>query len=101
MDTYRFFDEAMQRYTISTPLVAIRLCSSSEADKAGVMSSLPCEAVVEIHGPSGLGTGMVEVSWERQRYAVFELDLATRATLEPTQLPVGEFSPSIKKSCEL
>jgi len=71
----------MQRYSINTPLVAIRLCPSSESDKAGVMSSLPAEAIVETHGPSNLGTGMIVVSWERQRYAVFERDLSTRATL--------------------
>jgi len=72
---------AMQRYSITTPLVAIRLCPF-DTDKAGVMSSLPSDAIVEIQGPSDLGRGMVEVSWQRQRYAVFELDLATRATPE-------------------
>jgi hypothetical protein len=71
----------MQRYTISSPLVAIRLCPSSESDKAGVVSSLPSDVVVETVGPSDLGTGMVEVTWQRQRYAVFELDLVERATL--------------------
>jgi len=48
------------------------------------MTSLPTEAVVEIHGPSDLGDGMVEVAWEHQRYAVFQRDLATRATLVRT-----------------
>ena len=67
----------MQRYAISSPLVAIRLCPS-ETDKGGVMSSLPSEAIVETRGPSDLGKGMVEVSWQHQRYAVFELDLETR-----------------------
>ena len=71
----------MQRYTISSPLVAIRLCPSSESDKAGAVSSLPSDVVVETVGPSDLGTGMVEVTWQRQRYAVFELDLVERATL--------------------
>jgi len=74
----------MQRYCINTPLVAIRLCPSAESDKAGVMTSLPSNAVVEIQGPSKLGTGMVEVSWEHQRFAVFQRDLATRATLVRT-----------------
>ena len=71
----------MQRYTISTPLVAIQLCPS-DTDKAGVISSLPSGAIVEAHGPSSLGKGMVEVAWQCQRYAVFELDLTTRATTE-------------------
>jgi hypothetical protein len=75
----------MQRYTISSPLVAIRLCSSSDSDKAGVMSSLPSQAIIETHGPSSLGTGLVEVSWEHQRYAVFERDLKVRASLVRTQ----------------
>jgi hypothetical protein len=74
----------MQRYSINTPLVAIRLCPSSESDKAGVMTSLPSKAIVETLGPSNLGKAMVEVSWERQRYAVFQRDLATRATLVRT-----------------
>lgn len=69
----------MQRYIISSPLVAIRLCPSADSDKAGVMSSLPADAIVEIHGPSNLGRGMVEVSWQHQRHAVFELDLMARA----------------------
>jgi len=69
----------MQRYRITTTLVAIRLCVSSNVDKAGVMMSLPSDAVVAVCGPSRLGKGMIEVSWERQPYAVFELDLASRA----------------------
>jgi hypothetical protein len=46
------------------------------------MTSLPSDAIVEARGPSGLGTGMIEVTWQRQRYAVFELDLTTRAMPE-------------------
>lgn len=80
----------MQRYAISTPLVAIRLCPSSESDKAGVMCSLPSDAIVEIQGPSNVGRGMVEVSWQRQRYAVFELDLSTRAVPESVEEAVGD-----------
>lgn len=79
----------MQRYSITSPLVAIWLCPSSETDKTGVMSSLPSDAIVEARGPSGLGTGMIEVTWQRQRYAVFELDLTTRAILELSGEAVG------------
>ena len=75
----------MERYCITSPLVAIRLFPSRESDKTGVMSWLPSDAILEIHGPSSLGTGMIEVSCERQRYAVFELDLTTRATPEITE----------------
>jgi len=70
----------MQRYSIATPLIAVRLFRSHEMEKAGVMTTLPPKAVVEIHGPSDLGDGMVEVVWVHQRYAVFERDLITRAT---------------------
>jgi hypothetical protein len=80
----------MQRYSISTSLVAIRLCPSGDSDKAGVMSSLPSDAIVEILGPSKLGRGMVEVSWQRQRYAVFERDLTARAVPESVEEAVGD-----------
>jgi len=70
----------MQRFSIITPLVAVRLFQSNETEKAGVMTTLPPKALVEIHGPSDLGDGMVEVTWEHQRYAVFERDLVARAT---------------------
>ena len=90
MDVYsQFF--VMQRYAISSPLVAIRLCPS-DTDKPGVMSSLPSDAIVEARGPSNLGRGMVEVAWQHQRYAVFELDLETRATPEPTEEVVAGMS---------
>ncbi len=74
----------MQRYHITTPLVAVRLCRSNETKKAGVMTSLSADAVVEVRGPSDLGDGMIEVAWEHHRYAVFERDLVTRATLVRT-----------------
>jgi hypothetical protein len=79
----------MQRYSITTPLVAIWLSPSSDTDKTGVMASLPSDAIVETRGPSGLGKGMIEVSWRHHRYAVFELDLASRATPEPNEETQG------------
>jgi hypothetical protein len=74
----------MQRYSITTPLVAVRLFQSHETEKAGVMTTLPPKAVVEVHGPSDVGNGMVEVAWERCRYAVFERDLKVRGSLVRT-----------------
>ena len=74
----------MQRYSINAPLIAVRLFRSQETEKAGVMTTLPPKAVVEIHGPSDLGDGMVEVAWEHQRYAVFERDLKVRGSLVRT-----------------
>ncbi|HEV2688324.1 MAG TPA: hypothetical protein VGV35_07210 [Bryobacteraceae bacterium] len=83
----------MQRYSIFSPLVAVRLCPSGDTGKVGVLTSLPSDAVVEACGPSELGTGMIEVSWDRQRFAVFERDLETRANLEPSEsLAVVNFS---------
>jgi hypothetical protein len=71
----------MQRYSVTSSLPAIRLFPSHETDKTGVMTLLPAKAVVEIRGPSDIGTGMVEVTWHCQRYAVFQRYLATRASL--------------------
>lgn len=71
----------MQRYSINTPLPAIRLFQSDRTEKAGVMTLLPVKAVVEMRGPSELGTNMVEVSWHCQRFAVFERDLKVRGSL--------------------
>jgi hypothetical protein len=79
----------MQRYSVTSSLPAIRLFQSQETDKAGVMTLLPAKAVVEIRGPCDLGTGMVEVKWHCQRYAVFQRHLAIRATLVRLQA-VGE-----------
>jgi hypothetical protein len=74
----------MQRYSINTPLAAIRLGASADSDKAGVMTSLPANTLVEIRGPSELGIGMVEVVWQHQQYAVFERDLKVRGSLVRT-----------------
>ena len=71
----------MQRYSINTPLPAIRLFQSHESEKAGVMTLLPAKAVVEMRGPSDLGAGMVEVTWQCHRFAVFQRDLATRGAV--------------------
>jgi hypothetical protein len=76
--------QPMQRYSINSPLVAIRLCPSGKSNKAGVVSSLPSQAIIETLGPSDLGTGMIEVSWQHQRFAVFERDLKVRGSLVRT-----------------
>jgi len=73
--------DSMQRYSITTPLAAIRLFQLDRTEKAGAMALLPAKAVVEMRGSSDLGAGMVEVTWHCQRFAVFQRDLLTRATL--------------------
>ena len=45
------------------------------------MASLPRDVTVEVRGTSTF-PGMVEVLWQSESYAVFELDLNTRALLE-------------------
>ena len=79
----------MQRYSITTPLIAVRLFRSHETEKGGVMTTLPAKAVVEVHSPSDVGDGMIEVAWEHQRFAVFERDLKVRGSLVRTGA-VGE-----------
>ena len=64
--------------------MAIRISPSPDGELTGVMSSLPSGAVVKSIGPCELGNGMTEVVWEHQRFAVFQRDLATRATLVRT-----------------
>ena len=71
----------MKRYKITTPLVAIRLYASGDSEKAGMLVSLPEDAEVEVGGRSAVAGGMLEVTWQSERYAVFELDLELRATL--------------------
>jgi hypothetical protein len=46
-----------------------------------MLASLPEDAMVEVGGRSPVGQGMLEVSWQSERYAVFELDLEERGTL--------------------
>ena len=67
------------------PLVAIRLDPGQDRGNSGALASLPREAVVEVCGSSSLGPHMMEVSWQDNRYAVFERDLHSRATLEPDE----------------
>ena len=47
-----------------------------------MLVSLPEDAMVEVGGRSPVARGMIEISWQSERYAVFELDLEERATLE-------------------
>jgi hypothetical protein len=56
----------MRRYRTITPLVAMQTVS------------LPRDVTVEVSGTSTV-PGMVEVLWQSESYAVFELDLKTRA----------------------
>jgi hypothetical protein len=72
----------MQRYRINTPLVAVRLFPSRDSEKPGMLVSLPEDAMVEVGGRSTVGQGMLEIRWQSEVYAVFELDLETRGNPE-------------------
>jgi hypothetical protein len=72
----------MPRYRLTTPLIAVRLLASRNSEKPGMLVSLPEDAMVEVGGRSPVARGMIEISWQSERYAVFELDLEERATLE-------------------
>jgi len=47
-----------------------------------MLVSLPEDAMVEVGGRSPVGKGMLEIRWQSERYAVFELDLEERGALE-------------------
>jgi hypothetical protein len=72
----------MQRYRITSPLVAVRLFPSRDSEKPGMLVSLPEDAMVEVGGKSTVGQGMLEIRWQSDVYAVFELDLEMRGSLE-------------------
>jgi len=73
---------------------SLNYLQQSENDNPGsVAPQLRAQAEIEYNdtlGPSDLGKGMIEVSWERKRYVVFELDLATRATLDSNEDAVAD-----------
>ncbi len=46
-----------------------------------MLVSLPEDAMVEVGGISPVGRGMLEIRWQSERYAVFELDLEERGSL--------------------
>jgi hypothetical protein len=72
----------MKRYRLTTPLIAIRLHASRDSEKPGMLVSLPEDAMLEVGGRSPVGRGMLEISWQSERYAVFESDLEDRSILE-------------------
>ena len=55
-----------------------------------MLVSLPEDAMVEVGGRSSVAKGMLEVSWQSERYAVFELDLEERATREVPNEPISQ-----------
>jgi hypothetical protein len=72
----------MKRYRLTTPLLAIRFHASKDSEKPGMLVSLPEDAMVEVGDRSPVGRGMLEITWQSERYAVFESDLEDRSILE-------------------
>ena len=74
----------MQRYRMLASLAAVQISPrDGGSERAGTMALLPRNATVEVSGTSRLGPRMIEISWRRHMYAVFEFDFKTRATLQP------------------
>jgi hypothetical protein len=69
------------RYVMITPVLALKLCNQN-GRPSGVITSLPQNVPVGLSGTSEFATGMIEVSWQGERYAVFERDFKARAVLE-------------------
>jgi hypothetical protein len=74
-------EEVLARYTTITPLVALQLYACT-GQPSGVITSLPQNRTMVVCGTSRFATGMIEVSWQGERYAVFELDFKARSFSE-------------------
>ena len=66
------------RYEVIRSLPCVKLAQQREAGKIGVFSTIGAGSQLEIHGPSSLA-GMIEVTFQGQRYAVFQTDFEERA----------------------
>ena len=73
------------RLITATPLSAVRL---SPATASRTFTYIPDHALLETLGDSVLA-GMVEVTWQGEKYAAFDVDLAERCVIagEDTDLP--------------
>jgi hypothetical protein len=77
-------EEVLARYTTITPLVALQLYART-GQPSGVITSLPQNVTMIICGISRFASRMIEVSWQGERYAVFELDFKARSVSEPNR----------------
>ena len=77
-------EEVLARYTTITPLVALQLYACT-GQPSGVITSLPPNVTMVICGTSRFATRMIEVSWQGERYAVFEADFKARSVSEPNR----------------
>lgn len=73
--------DVLARYRTITPLVALQL-DRPGGRPSGVITSLPRNVTLVVCGTGRFATGMIEVSSQGERYAVFELDLKARAVSE-------------------
>ena len=59
------------------PVAAVTV--SDEEGPVGPIREIPSDAEVQLFGPSAL-PGMVDISWNGQKYAVFAVDLEQRTS---------------------
>ena len=76
-------------FRIVTPLLALQL-QRNTGRPSGVITTLPQNVTVDISGTASFATGMIEVSWQGVRYAVFDLDFKARAVLESKGRPTND-----------
>ena len=79
----------LTRFRIVTPLLALQLHRNT-GRPSGVITTLPQNATVDISGTASFATGIIEVSWQCERYAVVELDFRARAVLESNGRPTND-----------
>jgi len=75
-------------YILEVPVSAVKLRETSEnhRESAGI-ASIPAGATIRLQGSSTL-SGLIDVVWEGAVYALFSVDLESRAT--PAQLTSEE-----------
>lgn len=70
----------MEVFVLSSPVCAVKIASNREgAGAACGLVTIPSGAVLMPAGQSTL-SGMVDVHWNEDLYALFSVDLETRAT---------------------
>jgi hypothetical protein len=81
--------DVLGQYVTIALVVALQL-DKDTGRPSGVITSLPQHAAVVVCGSSSFATGMIEVSWQGERYAVFERDFKARAVLECNGRPAND-----------
>jgi hypothetical protein len=67
-----------ENYLLLSPLAAVRLGGTLENAKAGHFVTIPAGLTVALDGASSI-SGLIDVTCEGTRYAIFQVDLEERA----------------------